>query len=63
MSSFATYLVGFIVLVVGLAIAASLLNVPTTWIAVGVIVLIGIGIISATNRTKPRDPQPPPSNS
>ncbi len=59
MSSFATYLVGFIVLVVGLAIAASLLGVPTTWIAVGVIVLIGVGIISATNRTKPRDPQPP----
>lgn len=59
MSSFATYLVGFIVLIVGLAIAASLLGVPTMWIAVGVIVLIGIGIISATNRTKPRDPQPP----
>ena len=59
MSSFGTYLVGFIVLIVGLAIAASLLGVPTTWIAVGVIVLIGIGIITATSRTKPRDPQPP----
>lgn len=59
MSSFATFLVGYIVLVIGLAIGASLLNVPTTWIAVGVIVLIGIGIISATNRTKPRDPPPP----
>ena len=59
MSSFATFLIGFIVLVIGLAIAASLLGVPTTWIAVGVIVLLGIGIISATNRTKPRDPPPP----
>jgi len=56
MSSFATYLIGFIVLVVGLALAAYLLNVPTTWIAVGVIVLVGIGIISATSRTKMRDP-------
>ena len=62
MSSFATFLIGFVVLVLGLAIAASLLGVPTTWIAVGVIVLLGIGIISATNRTKPRDP-PPPRNS
>ena len=62
MSSFATFLIGFAVLVIGLAIAASLLGVPTTWIAVGVIVLLGIGIISATNRTKPRDP-PPPQNS
>lgn len=56
MSSFATYLIGFIVLIVGLAIAAYLLNVPTTWIAVGVVVLLGVGILSATSRTKMRDP-------
>jgi hypothetical protein len=49
-------LIGFIVLIVGLAFAAYLLNVPTTWITVGVIVLVGIGIISATSRTKMRDP-------
>lgn len=55
MSSFATYLVGFIILIVGLSIAAYLLNVPTTWIAVGVIVLLGIGVLSATTRTKMRD--------
>jgi uncharacterized membrane protein YiaA len=62
MSSFATFLIGYIVLVIGLAIAATLLGVETTWIAVGVIVLLGIGIISATNRTKPRDPPPPQSS-
>ena len=56
MSSFSTYIVGFIILVVGLALAAYLLNVPTTWIAVGVIVLVGIGVLMATSRTKPRDP-------
>lgn len=56
MSSFATYLVGFIILIVGLAIAAYLLNVPTTWIAVGVVVLLGVGVLSATTRTKMRDP-------
>ncbi len=60
MSSFQTYLLGFIVLVIGLAIAAHLLHVPTMWIVVGVIVLLGVGIISATSRTKPRDPQQPP---
>ena len=59
MSSFSTYLLGFIVLVIGLALAAWLLQVPTMWIVVGVIVLLGIGIISATSRTKPRDPQAP----
>ena len=60
MSSFATYLIGFIILVVGLALAAYLLGVPALWIAVGVIVLLGVGIISATSRTRPRDPQAPP---
>jgi heme A synthase len=56
MSSFGTYLVGFIILIIGLGIAAYLLNVPPTWILVGVVVLLGIGILMATSRTKPRDP-------
>jgi hypothetical protein len=60
MSSFATYLIGFVIVIVGLAIAASLLGLSTTWIAVGVIVLLGIGIVTATGRTKSRDPQTPP---
>ena len=55
MSSFTTYLVGFLIFIIGLALAAHLLGAPTTWIVVGVIVLIGIGIISATTRTKTRD--------
>lgn len=61
MSSFATYLLGFIILVIGLAIAAYLLNVPSMWIMVGVIVLIGLGVLMATSRTKTRDPGVPPS--
>ena len=56
MSSFATYLTGFFIVVIGLAIGAYLLDVPPMWILVGVIVLVGIGILTATNRTKPRDP-------
>ena len=60
MSSFSTYLVGFIILILGLAIAAYLLNVPTIWIGVGVIVLIGIGVLTATSRTKMKDPPTPP---
>jgi uncharacterized membrane protein YiaA len=63
MSSFATYLIGFIILIVGLALAASLLNVPGMWIAVGVVVLLGIGVLSATSRTKMRDPSAPTGGS
>ncbi len=56
MSAFATYLIGFIIVVVGLSIAAYMLGVPSQWILVGVLVLLGIGIVMATSRTKPRDP-------
>jgi uncharacterized membrane protein YiaA len=56
MSSFTTYVVGFVILIVGLAIAAYMLDVPSMWIAIGVIVALGIGIITATSRTKMKDP-------
>ncbi len=56
MSSFATYLIGFVVLIIGLAVGAHLMGAPTMWIVVGVIVMLGVGILSATSRTKPRDP-------
>lgn len=56
MSAFGTYLVGFVLLIVGLAIGAYLLNVPALWILVGAIVLLGVGIMAATSRTRPRDP-------
>ena len=51
-SSFGIYLVGFIILIIGLALGAHLLGVPTLWIAVGVICLIGIGILSAVKKTQ-----------
>jgi len=51
-SSFSVYLIGFIVLVIGLALGAHLAGVPTHWIAVGVICLIGIGILSAVKKTQ-----------
>jgi len=56
MSSFATYVIGFVILIFGLAMAAYLLNVPTMWIGVGVIVALGLGVVTATGRTKMKDP-------
>ncbi len=56
MSSFATYLIGYIIFVIGLVVAAYLLHVPGQWIGVGALVLLGLGILMATQRTKPRDP-------
>ena len=56
MSSFSIYLIGFIVLIIGLAIAATLLGAPPLWIGVGAVVLIGIGILSGVSKTKRPDP-------
>lgn len=56
MSAFTTYLIGYFVVIIGLAIGAYLLNVPTMWIAVGVIVLVGLAILTATSRTRQKDP-------
>jgi urea transporter len=53
-SSFGIYLVGFIILVIGLALGAHLAGVPSMWIAVGVICLVGIGILSAVKKTQGR---------
>jgi hypothetical protein len=55
MSAFGTYLIGFMILIGGLALAAYLLNVPPLWIVAGVIVMAGIGVLTATTRTKNRD--------
>lgn len=60
MSSFSTYLIGFIIVIIGLAIGAILIGVSQTWVIVGCIVLIGIAILTATTRTKTKDPPGPP---
>jgi len=56
MSSFMLYVLGCIVLLGGLGYGAYLLHVPQTWIIVGALVIVGLGIMSAVTRTKMRDP-------
>lgn len=60
MTSFQTYMIGFIVLIIGLAAAAYLLGVATEWIVVGAIVMIGIGIIAAAGYSDSQGGKGPP---
>ena len=46
----------FIVLIVGLAIGAHLMHMPPRWIGVGVIVMVGLGILTGVTMTRGRDP-------
>lgn len=54
--SFGIYIAGYVILIVGLAIGAHLLNVPPKWIGVGALCLIGIGIIHGVKSTRHKDP-------
>ncbi|HJU41589.1 MAG TPA: hypothetical protein VJ691_02205 [Vicinamibacterales bacterium] len=56
MSSLAIFIIGFIVLIAGLAYGANLAGVPAQWIAVGAVVLTGIGIVMGVTRTRTKDP-------
>ena len=54
--NFALYMIGFIIVIVGLAWGAMVAGVPQTYILIGAVVLFGIGILSAVKRTRPKDP-------
>jgi hypothetical protein len=55
MSSFGLYVLGFIIVIAGLAYAATLVGVPPVWIGVGVIILAGIAIATGATKTRRKD--------
>ena len=66
MSSFSIYLIGFIVLAIGILMGASILGVGTQWLAVIGLVLLGLGVITGVAKTRRRDApaaSEPPSES
>ena len=54
--SFGIYIVGYIIMIIGLAIGANMLHVPQKWIGVGVVCMIGIAIIHGVRATRQKDP-------
>ena len=54
--SFGIYIVGYIILIVGLAMGAHLLLIPQRWIVVGVICLVGIALVHGVTATRQKDP-------
>ena len=53
--SFGIYAAGFAILIGGLAYAAHLVHLPSQWIAVGAVIMIGIGILSGVKATRQKD--------
>lgn len=54
MKYFAVYLIGLLLVIGGLAYGAMLLGIDRQWIVVGVIVLVGLGIMTGAVKTRSR---------
>jgi len=54
--SFGLYSIGFMLVIGGLIYGAHLMHVPAHWIAVGAIVLLGLGILTGVKATRHKDP-------
>ena len=54
--SFGLYLIGFLLLVAGIAYGLTLMNVPGQWVAIAVVVITGLGIMTGVSRTRMKDP-------
>lgn len=54
--SFGIYAGGFVIVIGGLIYAAYLMHIPAHWIAVGAIILLGVGIVTGVKNTRQKDP-------
>lgn len=58
MSSLAIYLIGFLILVLGVTMGLHLAGLPAAWIGVAGTVLLGIGILTGVTHMRRRDASP-----
>jgi membrane-bound acyltransferase YfiQ involved in biofilm formation len=55
MSNFAIYLIGTLFVAAGLAMTANKLGVSLIWIIIGVIIIVGLGIMTAVSKTRQKE--------
>ena len=60
MQWFNVSLVGWIILIIALSIAAYMLGLDPMWIGIGALALIGIGVIVSASKSRPTGGAPPP---
>ena len=53
--SFGLYSAGFAIVIAGLIYGAHLMHMPTHWIVVGAVILLGIGIMLGVKATRQKD--------
>jgi hypothetical protein len=55
MSNLAIFIIGFVILIAGLAYGANMAGMSPQWIAVGVAVLAGIGVVMGVIKTRTKE--------
>lgn len=53
--SFSIYLVGFLIVIGGVAWGLILAGVPTVWVIIALIIMVGIGVLTGVGQTRMRD--------
>jgi hypothetical protein len=56
MTNFVVYMIGTLVVVAALAYAASLMGLSQTWIVIGALIIIGLGLMGGITKTRQKDP-------
>jgi hypothetical protein len=54
--NFWIYLVGFVIVIAGVAWGLSVMGVATKFIMIACVILFGLGVLTAVTRTRQKDP-------
>lgn len=54
---FGIYMLGFVILLAGVAWGLVTAGVALVWVMIACLVLLGLGIMTAVTRTRPKDPR------
>lgn len=54
--SFALYIVGFVIVIAGVAWALLTAHVPTVYVMITSVILLGLGILTGVSHTRSKDP-------
>ena len=56
MTNFFVYMIGVILVVGALAYGASVMGISATWIGVGAVLILGLGVMGAIVKTRQKEP-------
>ena len=54
--SFMLYVIGFLIFTAGVAWGMSSAGIPTHWIGITCVILLGLGILTGASKTRSKDP-------